>query len=580
MEQVTARPAVHWDDFLFSRSGAYAILLAVAVVQPGILLGGLVALLAWPRLGQRLRMIVAGVAVLGLGAAVAAVVVGHLVEWAWPWRLALQLPELGLAHAYALPWSRRLGISGGVEVLAGPAWGLGVLWLTPHGDDRRGTIEAEDRRDQLMRAAVQKPLADLHRKDSVKVPAQTLRLGTDRLTGKPFDIALPGGLERMGTVIGNTGSGKTTTILRVAEAALRAGWAVLVVDGKGGGLRDRARALSAAAALPYTELIPGQADGLHYNPARVGSPAQIANKLAGAFEFAPVAMVYQEIALATMPVVVRALQAQSSMEVTVRSIRDHLSIAGLQDLANGVAQRGHDAALTADLDRLIAAVEDKRSPSSSGVAGMAARLSSLLEGDFGAVFEAGPQLDLEAVTGRPGLSYVSLQTLASQADAALMARVLIGDLKQVAHRRLSQPELPHCLLILDEFAALGDPRQLEDLLLQAREARMPAMVGSQYLPEPIGLRRALLGVGLIICHQVGHEDAQAIADAFGTRSVIESTRSIDYGNGSGSLGSTHAGQRYELHPQALKALLPGCCAVKVEPGGRRMALVQVAGGFR
>ncbi len=42
----------------------------------------------------------------------------------------------------------------------------------------------------------------------------------DRMTDRPFDIGLPEGLERMGLITGTTGSGKTSTIGRLEEAAL------------------------------------------------------------------------------------------------------------------------------------------------------------------------------------------------------------------------------------------------------------------------------------------------------------------------------------------------------------------------
>ena len=43
-------------------------------------------------------------------------------------------------------------------------------------------------------------------------------------------------LERHATLVGTTGSGKTTTLGRLMHAAVSAGWAVMVVDAKGGRL--------------------------------------------------------------------------------------------------------------------------------------------------------------------------------------------------------------------------------------------------------------------------------------------------------------------------------------------------------
>jgi hypothetical protein len=51
--------------------------------------------------------------------------------------------------------------------------------------------------------------------------------------------------------------------------------------------------------------------------------------------------------------------------------------------------------------------------------------------------------------------------------------------------------------------------QLVDFLLQSRQAQMPTMIATQYLPESLALRKACLGAGLILAHRVESDDAQA-----------------------------------------------------------------------
>lgn len=95
------------------------------------------------------------------------------------------------------------------------------------------------------------------------------------------------------------------------------------------------------------------------------------------------------------------------------------------------------------------------------------------------------------------VTYVALSTLANDKDVELMGRVLAQDLKQAAHRRLCKlatgEQLFPVLTIFDEFAALNEADQLADLLLQARQALMPTVISTQYLPVTTSLRKACLG---------------------------------------------------------------------------------------
>src|SRR2546421_2377569 len=62
------------------------------------------------------------------------------------------------------------------------------------------------------------------------------------------------------TLIGTTGSGKTTTLGRLMDAAMSAGWSVLVVDAKGGRLAEVCRALGEAHGLAARIWLAGHPD--------------------------------------------------------------------------------------------------------------------------------------------------------------------------------------------------------------------------------------------------------------------------------------------------------------------------------
>ncbi|MGH7685366.1 MAG: type IV secretory system conjugative DNA transfer family protein [Candidatus Dormibacteria bacterium] len=397
-------------------------------------------------------------------------------------------------------------------------------------------------------------------------------VGTDRLRGRPFAVPLPEGVAQHVTLVGVTGSGKTTTAEQLAQAAIGRGLPVVIVDAKGGGLRTAARVMAARCGEPYAELVPGVPDSLGYNPCAVGSRSQVADKLVSAFAYGPNAEIYRVIAQEAIAVLVGVLRALDE-PVTVRRLRhelDRARMAGLAHRSRAVAPQ-----LAADLAEL----GKRGGVHGEALEGMRARLGALLHGEYGELFEGeGEQLDLRDALTTSGVTYISLPALAVTKDTALMARVLIQDLKQAAHQRLQEPTSTPALLILDEFAALDDPDQVCDLLRQAREARVATAVSTQHLPDratAYALHATLLGAGLLIAHRCGSDDAESVAAVIGTEKGVEVTRQVDSGANTG-VGSVRRVDRYVVNPNAIKQLVTGDAVVLAAVGERRVATVRVA----
>ncbi len=394
----------------------------------------------------------------------------------------------------------------------------------------------------------------------------TTPLGFDPLGNQPLLLELPRDISHHVTLLGVTGSGKTTTAVTLMEGAAAAGMAILIVDAKGGSLRSIARTLAANAHLPYREVVPGFPTSLGYNPCRLGSRSQVADKIVSSFNHGGASDIYRLIGQEALALLTGSLRALHQ-EVTIRRLRQELNRYRMPGLAKELQDTDPD--LAADLIDLA----KRGRVAYDALDGMRSRLGALLHGAYGEVFDhLEHELDLMAALSEQGVTYISLPALAVSADTALMARVLIQDLKQIAYERLQQNDTRPCLLILDEFAALDDPDQINDLLRQAREARLCTVVSTQHLPDALsayGLRMSLLGAGTLIAHRTVAEDAIAVAETIGTETRNEVTRSFDQGVNTGA-GSVRRVDSFIIAPNDIKQFRTGEAAVLISVGTRRV----------
>jgi len=398
-------------------------------------------------------------------------------------------------------------------------------------------------------------------------------LGQDTATRQPFAVSVDD-LRQHVTILGKTGVGKTWSVGRLVSCVVeRVGWPVLIADFKGSGdLLRIARRIAERHALPLRQLDPRLSDSLGYNPC-TGSPAQIANKLCGAFAYGPEAEVYQKTILEAIPLVVRGLRCAGEA-VTVSAIAASLDEGRLRGLAHAAGRAG-DAAVQSRIAGLLG-----RGPHQvKAYAGMRSRLGALIEGEYGHLLNGERQvLDLAAALREPGITYISLPALANADDVDLLARVLAQDLKGIASSRLAGDDAGAgpALLVLDEFAATNEADQLRDLLLQAREALVFCVLAMQFLPETKVLRKAVLGGGVVIAHQCdSEEDAESIATLFGTDPAVETTTQVDWESGYSEKGSARTVDRFRMHPNDLRDLARGVAAVRIQPNELRRAWLEI-----
>ncbi len=392
-------------------------------------------------------------------------------------------------------------------------------------------------------------------------PPGKIRLGTNE-SRRFFDVDI-GEIAHHVFIPGASGSGKTTTLMRIAGGAIANGYGVLIIDCKGVGLALQARRLAQRFDLPFYVVDPDDPDTLGYDPC-TGDPAHVANKLIGAFSFSPEAEIYKNIAMEVVPVIVRALAA-TGQPITLERIYSALA-------KGGMARLGRAEGAEPFRDRLDL-LETSGGVGSAGYLGLQRRFGALLEGKFGDLFSKQPSIDWDPITASPSVTYFSLSATAASEDVELFGRVITQDLKQLCDSRLralrSGETLTPVLVIYDEFAALREARQIVDLLLQARQAQMPVVVATQYVPEEIPIKTPVLQAGVLICHRVASDDAETIAAEIGTHTAPKLTSQVDFATGESELGSVRPVEEYNIHPNVLRELATGMTAIYARRSNRR-----------
>jgi hypothetical protein len=396
----------------------------------------------------------------------------------------------------------------------------------------------------------------------VKAPIQSVEL----FEGQRFRLALHE-LDRHVAVIGATGSGKTTTLTRLADAALAERWPVLIIDAKGGQLSNVTSALGARHGLPARVWLPGHPDTWAYDMC-AGDPVAVGNRIVGAFEYGFEGQVYRNLAQSIVPLVIGGM-LESGMRCDLDTLRFCLDRAHL----TGLVRRLPDSLLKAELMTLR---EDDLHRST--LAGLLGRLRALRFGLFGQWLVPGERtLDLAESLVAPGVTYLGLPATAASEDVALVGRILVQHVKQVAYQALWTAERTPALIIFDEFVSLREAAQLVDLLLQAREARLSVVVSTQHVPRAHPLRQSVLSAGTLIVHQVGHpEDAEVLARALGSRTAHEVARQLVVApETTVARRLLRARDTFLIAPDDIAHLAVGQAAVMVRFGQQRVGVVQI-----
>ncbi len=413
-------------------------------------------------------------------------------------------------------------------------------------------------------------------------------LGTDQ-EGAPA-VLTNRQLDAHTVILGASGSGKTTTLLKILEDQILSGRGVVAIDMKGSPAFVAQLASAAErAGKPFYLWAP---DGPStWNPLAYGNPTQLKDKLIAMERFSEIH--YQRAAERYLQNVLQAIQLASPERAATLA-----EVVELMDPARLAGFLRHTPPEFAD--RVQQYLDEQLTPDQlSGIRGFATRLAIVTESQTGAYLSArgfvfggqgpptqpGPALDLRAALGGEQVVVFSLNASSYGKLAAQLEALVLRDLITVVGTRTSDPAARHPgMVALDEFSASEDD-QVVHLQARCRESGIGFAVASQ---EPTDFERVARGLldqvlgntAVKIAHRLDvPRSAELIADLAGTETVWEETHQIEHhpllGARRSDRSTARQVERYLVHPNVIKSLPTGRAVVITKVPEARVQIVTV-----
>ena len=366
-------------------------------------------------------------------------------------------------------------------------------------------------------------------------------------------------------ILGASGAGKSTSMLRILTDHVRRGRPVVAIDMKGSPTFARELA-SAAAAVGRPFLIWTPDGSAHWNPLQHGNATELKDKLIATERFTEPH--YQRAAERYVQTVLQVLQrADAARPPTLAAVVDLMDPPKLSAMLRRVPRPAADRVQ----DYLAALTPDQL----SAIRGLGTRLAIVSESHTGPYLgpapagQGGEAIDLRAALEGRQVVLFSLNSSTYGKLSAQIGTLAIQDLVTAVGHRLGRREVDgtpaQALIAVDEFSALGSDNLIA-LLARGREAGASVLLATQELADldraARGLRDQVLGnTAVKLAHrQDVPASAQTIAQMAGTRKVWEETQQL----GGRLLGAHHTGrgtrrqvEQFIIHPNEIKTLPTG-----------------------
>jgi type IV secretory pathway TraG/TraD family ATPase VirD4 len=385
-------------------------------------------------------------------------------------------------------------------------------------------------------------------------------------------------LSAHGLILGASGAGKSTTLLKILTDQIARGRPVVAIDMKGS--PAFAQVLGEAARAAGRPFAVWSIDGpAHWNPLAHGNATELKDKLVATERFTEPH--YQRAAERYVQLVLQVLAAarpgRAPVLGEVVSLMDPARLpSALRNLDPDLRDRVRDYLTGLTPDQL------------SAVRGLQTRLAVLTESHTAPYLAPGANgtIDLREALRGPQVVLFSLNSARYGRLAAQLGTLVVQDLVSASGDRLDSARaggaIAGATVAIDEFSALGADHVIA-LLARGRESGLSVLVATQELAD---LNRAASGLGdqvvgvtalKIVHRQEVPNSARTIAMMVGTERVWEVTRQTAgrlFGGYDTGRGTRHEVERFVVHPNEIQSLATGEAIVISKLGGERMQRVR------
>lgn len=378
-------------------------------------------------------------------------------------------------------------------------------------------------------------LPDLHATGTI--------LGVSKNTGDTV-ILDDKAVNQVALVLGTTGGGKTITLRRFFDRAVKKGYPLIIVDGKPS---DENVDWIQSQAKKYGRKFYGFncAEHSHYDPLANGGYTELKDKiisLKDEWENDYYRSIAEDYLQTTFEILIKGNEPFDLERIVQCLSFDELAM---------MARKSGDK----EIMKRVKALENYER---KDITGLQAHLNLLIHSEFGEYFKnEGNVFNLGKVIQEDAVVYFALPALRFPTFAKVLGKLVVNDIKAVIDREAGNKRI---FTIFDEFSVFaGD--QVLNLVNMGRGKGVHAIFGTQGLAD---LERVdttfeaqiMNCANTIICHRLNDQKSvESVANWVGTKDVHTVTAQISTQSNIGGMGSVRQNKEFIIHPDSIKQSL-------------------------
>jgi len=342
-------------------------------------------------------------------------------------------------------------------------------------------------------------------------------------------------------VLGTTGAGKTITLRRFYNHAIKKGYPLIIVDGKpDDGDINWLQELANKNNRSFYGFNCGQYH--HYDPLTDGGYTELKDKiisLKDTWENDYYRSISEDYLQTTFEVLLR-----EGSPIDLSKVVECLNYDNLRELVRHIK----DPELTHRVESLEHYKRDD-------IVGLQAHLNILVHSELGQFFKKDDSsFRLKQVIDNGGVAYFALPALRFPSFSKVLGKLVINDLKAIIDRNTSKKKI---FTVFDEFSVFAG-EQVLNLVNMGRGKGVHAVFGTQGLADLDKVdetfkSQILNCTNTMICHRLNdQESAETIAAWIGTADMFNVTAQVNLKDREPGMGSVRQSKEFIVHPDVIK----------------------------